>query len=511
MVTENKDLDKLFKSTIEPFKVDPSGNVWNSLDADLARKQTAIYKTKANRLKLFSICLLLLLISFISYHFLVPAKAPDNSRNVADRISPLHVKKSASGLNRNVRKTNNKPLIGVDAYSDSQLDKTSKNLVKKKSEAAKVSLKNNNPLIKNPEKLLSVNETNFTSKKNNGKLMADKKKDNKESDDNVITHNSKKVNLSDLDVTRANQISRDNTTAANKSDKTDLKDKDSLTASSANSFGKELTDPDKYIEPDYAMTDARENHLAKDSIILKENGTKSLLSIAVFYSPDYTRNHLKENMTNSEYVDATSYYSREKPEFSFTTGISIRYDLAKRWSISSGLNYSTIAYSISLPTIYAKYGLNSELHYQYPTSCGIIQLPNSNYPTFQYGDSLNINASCSQLVKLISIPLSVRFQLVKNKFTVYATSGFCANFLVQERAIVRIGNSETTIINNIDGLKAMNYSFLFSAGLQYGFDSGVGLFIEPGFKGSITSLTKNTPVNCYPYSFSLNTGISFHF
>jgi hypothetical protein len=57
----------------------------------------------------------------------------------------------------------------------------------------------------------------------------------------------------------------------------------------------------------------------------------------------------------------------------------------------------------------------------------------------------------------------------------------------------------------------MNYDFLFGMGVQYNFISGAGIFIEPSYRRAITSLTESTPVNCYPYSFGLNIGLSFHF
>jgi hypothetical protein len=57
----------------------------------------------------------------------------------------------------------------------------------------------------------------------------------------------------------------------------------------------------------------------------------------------------------------------------------------------------------------------------------------------------------------------------------------------------------------------MNYGYLFGAGVNYSFTNRLGLFIEPVFRGTITSLTQNTAFYCYPYAFNLNTGVSFHF
>ena len=74
-----------------------------------------------------------------------------------------------------------------------------------------------------------------------------------------------------------------------------------------------------------------------------------------------------------------------------------------------------------------------------------------------------------------------------------------------------MNNSETTIINHINGLKKMNYGFLIGAGVQYNMYNDFGIFIEPMFRGSFTSITQNTNVNSYPYSLGLNLGFSLHF
>ncbi len=105
----------------------------------------------------------------------------------------------------------------------------------------------------------------------------------------------------------------------------------------------------------------------------------------------------------------------------------------------------------------------------------------------------------------------VRFQVTKKKITWFANGGFSANFIVQEKVKINMDNSEMTIINHANGLKKMNYGFLFGAGVQYNMYDDFGIFIEPMFRGSFTSITNNTNVNSYPYSLGLNLGFSLHF
>jgi len=152
------------------------------------------------------------------------------------------------------------------------------------------------------------------------------------------------------------------------------------------------------------------------------------------------------------------------------------------------------------------------MHFQYPTSNGVIEMPfDDSHPNLHPGDSINVKAVCNQSIKFINVPLMVRFQLTKKKFTWYANAGVSANFIIQEKAKIIMNNSETTIINHINGLKKMNYGFLFGAGVQYNMYDDLDIFIEPMFRGSLSSITRNTAVNSYPYSLGLNLGFSLHF
>jgi opacity protein-like surface antigen len=237
---------------------------------------------------------------------------------------------------------------------------------------------------------------------------------------------------------------------------------------------------------------------------------QSRFSISAFYSPNSTKNHLTANSANGS-DEVTEYKNREKPVYTFSTGLSLRYDLNNKWSISSGCNYSTLAYSMFFSTIYVKYGSDNELHYQYPTSCGTIEMPNNYSQILHLGDSLNVNMNCSQVLRFISIPLVARYDFIHSRLSVYADAGLSLNFMIQEQVKLNYSSTEKIINNNIDGLKNVNYGYLFGAGLQYNFDNKFGIFMEPSFKGSINSLTKNSDVNCYPYSFGLMTGVTFHF
>ena len=249
----------------------------------------------------------------------------------------------------------------------------------------------------------------------------------------------------------------------------------------------------------------------------KTNFDFSKLAVAAFYSPDFNCHILIDNDKNGSNhktnYKAKDYDQREIPDFSFTAGVLLKYDLTNKWSIQSGCTYSSSVRKIKPSTIYAEQGSDSQAHYLLKSSVGITELPNSPTSIPQVGDSVFLRTNSRQVLQFINIPLIVRFQYVKNKFSYYAYSGFSANILIKEQSIVSIENptNVTFIISNISGLRTVTCGFIFGIGTQYNFYKGFSIFTEPVFRGSITSINQNTSVTSYPCSFGLNTGISYHF
>ncbi len=250
----------------------------------------------------------------------------------------------------------------------------------------------------------------------------------------------------------------------------------------------------------------------------KQNVNFSRFAIAAFFSPDFDCHLLidNDNKVPNHHKDrsrAKDLDERELPDFSFTSGVLLKYDLTNKWSIQSGCTYSSSVRKIKPSTIYAEQGSDSQAHYLLKSSLGIAELPNSGTGIPQIGDSVNLKTNSKQILQFINIPLIARFQYVKNKFSFYTFAGVSANILIKEQSEVSIEtlSSETIIISNITGLKKVTCGFLAGIGAQYNFYKGISVFTEPVFRGSITSINQNTSVNSYPYSIGFNTGLTYRF
>jgi opacity protein-like surface antigen len=488
---ENKDTNKLSPLAKKTFRMEPPANAWNRLDADLEKKRALIYKQRGDRFKLLSICLVLLLTSFVAYHYLSPSRHADTAANVVQKVVPVNHNNTDSSPADVQREFNNAPVAGKATHVPAPSE-AKKVLPGSTKEQAIVHKRNNSP--RKPVSELAANKKAGESGNQNDKTLISRA--------NINSTDNKKDNLPELNEAPVPLTSEEK--------KMDVSEKNSSPSPLPEISGTPIVSTQKPSVPDLAKPDSAPSNPTHDSLSNKQGNFLSRFSLAVFYSPNYSRNHLKDNERNySENI--SDYYAREKSQFSFNTGLMLRYDLSKSWSIASGASYSTIAYAVTLHTIYAWNNSADEVHYQYPTSCGVIEIPNSENAVLHNGDSLNVPATCEQTVKFINVPLVARFQVAHNKFTFYSDAGISANFVLEEKATVLIGNTETKIVNNISWLKKMNYGYLFGVGAEYHFNNGVNIFIEPSFRGSISSLTQNTYLYCYPYSFGLNTGFSCHF
>ncbi len=75
---EDNLIDRSGRFNNEDFKMNPPVDAWNKLKAELQGKKAVIYKQRANRFKLLSITLALLLFSFTTYYYVTSSNETNN-------------------------------------------------------------------------------------------------------------------------------------------------------------------------------------------------------------------------------------------------------------------------------------------------------------------------------------------------------------------------------------------------------------------------------------------------
>ena len=280
----------------------------------------------------------------------------------------------------------------------------------------------------------------------------------------------------------------------------------------------------------------------------------SHLSADIYYSPDYVKSRLKSNATYTGNASTNpADYASEKAKYSFSTGFNLHYDLGKNWSIGSGASYSTFEQSAVYNTINVvadsvyqevhghhehsqsqgqthtpgnqsggHFGgqnphhapENGEHHFVVQTPCGAIDLyhapDHDGRGNLRDGDTLNIKTVTSESTHFIFIPLLVKYQFGKNRLSYFIEGGGAIN-IVSKNTVNIVVNDSYSETNEHDGLKKINYSIMFGAGVQYRLYKGISIYLKPSIRYSVTPINQDNPLYSYPNFMGIGTGISIHF
>lgn len=472
---ENRDIEKVTRTVLENLEMEAGDRAWERLDAELNKRQAALYKRKANRFKLLSAGLAFFLLTVVTCHFY--DRSPGTNFLQSEQKLPSEIPAIANANGSKVLPESENAVVNQHSIEET--------IPHKKEDAAIIKQSFSNSNIPAPiRKDFSYN--------------------------NVLIQTTDQTTIpQDEELKEATVATIQPNQPPTESNANDTKSIIVMSAANATTENENINGEAAEILDDTAITVAAQAaQVDNDLPNSKLQGHR--FSIAGFYAPSYSINQLKDN-TNDNFDDVTMYHSREKEQYSYSAGLLLRYDLSDRWSIGAGATFSQTRYSIAVPVMYASFDAKHELHYQYPTAVGVVNMPTEKQQPVHEGDSMLMSDQSIQSVKYLNTPLLIRHQVGINKFTLYAEAGISPAIVLQEKLNMHIGNETTTIVNNIEGLQKINFGFVAGLGAQYNFFPDFGIFLEPTIKGSLSSITKNTAVNAYPHTIGINVGASIRF
>ncbi len=616
---DNSNIDDIFRSRLEGIEVPPPGKSWDSLAADLDKKQAL--RKRNNRFRFFLYSALIFLIGFVAYIYNPVKKVADEVNNEKS-ASTRPILKDENPVSSAVASTSNDVIEKNKIHrtiSEENARPEEKNSFSDEaysqplaSSGSSITSKDPVPAVSSSEKEKSesgsVNDQSFKIEDNSiASAREDKNKNvatmvpaqtsihpepaiSRASDTGIDTGPETVIPLAE------NKIESKAVTEPANAEEKILQGENTPSSAGENDVtknrvaivtGKEIKDQNGKNSPGGQHSSAAEVNSKEekpaalavteptpaaqpvsDSNVSeqKTESSKSLLktivshlSAEVYYSPDYVNNHLKKN---TDYTGTASQdindYENSEAAFSYSTGVNVFYDLGSKWSIGSGIAYSTFSQtavyntiSVIADTIYqdvhgrgdpqqgggggshggGSHGGghggghggsnphrpppgNGDNHYVVNTPCGAIDLykepPHQNSGNLQNGDTLKIKTETSESIQFINVPLMVRYNFGNNKFKYFVSGGGSVNFVRGDQVKVVVNDSYTET-NEHDGLKSMNYSLTLGIGVQYNFYRRVNVFLNPTFRYSITPVNQYNPMDAYPYFIGIGAGLSVHF
>jgi hypothetical protein len=250
-------------------------------------------------------------------------------------------------------------------------------------------------------------------------------------------------------------------------------------------------------------------------------------SIGAMASPTYysTISSDKSSLSNQ-------LASSEQSMISYSGGLSFSYKMNKRFSIQSGLYYSSLGQEIEGVSSFGGFQsyvyTKSDHNFEVMTSSGPIYTNNpdvfltSNGPlnritTVYTNDVFDpqkvnlqpLNTSLIQNFSYLELPVVLRYKLIDKALDFNLIGGISYNMLIKN-SVYTTYNGDKYEVGETRGLNPLTLSSSLGLGMEYSFSNNLSLNLEPTFRYYINPFNAAGSQN-HPYTFGIFTGVSYRF
>jgi hypothetical protein len=251
-------------------------------------------------------------------------------------------------------------------------------------------------------------------------------------------------------------------------------------------------------------------------------------SVAAMASPTYFS---RFSSGNSDYSKLLA--SSEQPLVSYSGGVAFTYKISKRFSVQSGLYYSSLGQEVDGINSFGgfqKYGITKGDHnFEVLTTSGTIYAKNADVFLISTGQvdkvltvytndvfdpkkaSLQyLNNSIRQNFSYLELPVVLRYKVIDKAIDFNLIGGFSYNMLVNNSAFTIVDGARYSI-GKTEGLNSVSFSSSIGMGMEYNFSTKLSLNLEPTFRYYLNPFTQTTGSITHPYSFGIFSGFSYKF
>jgi hypothetical protein len=251
-------------------------------------------------------------------------------------------------------------------------------------------------------------------------------------------------------------------------------------------------------------------------------------SIAAMASPTYYSGF------NSGSTDASSQLSSsEQSVVSYSGGVALTYKINKRFSVQSGLYYSSLGQQVDGINSFAGFQgyvySKGDHNFEVLTTNGTIFINNrdvfltsggqDNRVITAYNNDVfdpkkasldYIGNSIQQNFSYLEVPVVLRYKLIDRTIDINMTGGLSYNMLVGNSAYTVVDGTKYTF-GETKGLNSFMVSSSFGMGMEYSFSARLSLNLEPTFRYFLNPFTGASSSSVHPYSFGVFSGLSYKF
>ncbi|MGD0342397.1 MAG: outer membrane beta-barrel protein [Bacteroidales bacterium] len=251
-------------------------------------------------------------------------------------------------------------------------------------------------------------------------------------------------------------------------------------------------------------------------------------TIAALVSPTYFSGI---NLDHNSF--ASMLVSKEQPVVSYSGGVAFAYKINKRFSVQSGLYYSSLGNELSGISSFSGFGVydktKGDHNFEVLTTNGTVYTSNNDIFLIDNISAVRISTpytsnvfdpakanlkyldnSLTQNFSYLELPLFLKYKLVDNTLGFNVIGGLSSNFLVNN-AVYSTLNGGKYQVGKTEGVNPVTFSSSLGMGMEYSFSKNLSLNFEPTFRYYINPFTGSDGIRMHPYSFGIFSGISFKF
>ncbi|MBK8882863.1 MAG: outer membrane beta-barrel protein [Bacteroidales bacterium] len=223
----------------------------------------------------------------------------------------------------------------------------------------------------------------------------------------------------------------------------------------------------------------------------------------------------------------------EQAVVSYTGGVALSYKVNKRFSIQSGLFYSSVGQDLEGINSFAgfqKYdNTKGDHNFEVLTTNGTVYTNNADVFLFADGNSDRIvtnynkdvfdpqkasldyiNNTMRQNFSYLELPVFLRYKVVDRTVDFNLIGGLSYNLLL-DNSVYTVVDGSKYMIGTTAGLNMFSISSSIGMGMEYKFSEKLALNLEPTFRYYLNSFNSVSGSQFHPYSFGIFSGISYKF
>ncbi len=251
-------------------------------------------------------------------------------------------------------------------------------------------------------------------------------------------------------------------------------------------------------------------------------------TIAALASPTYFASFNSENSSITQDLK-----SGEQQLFSYAGGVSLSYKVNKRFSVQSGLYYSSFGHQLAGITsfggfqqyVYSK----SDHNFEVLTTSGTIFTSNgdiylsdnisSDRIISRYNNNVfdpakanlqYLDNSLRQNFSYLEFPVLLKYKLVDKVIDFNLIGGLSSNLLVGN-SVSATSNTGKYQVGKTEGLNLITFSSSLGMGMEYSVSRNFSLNLEPTFRYYLNPFSEISGMRIHPYSFGIFSGLSYKF